>query len=152
MKTNKEFIDGIYQKADEIENENKVKRQINIRNITNIAAILIIAIALGLNIKANKKPNESITLELQSNENKISLKTVDNFQNFCTIVKNIETKKTNSNLSYSEGLMVESATNSVAQDTTASKTNTQVENVDEADIVKVQENYTSKVHVTVEFK
>ena len=42
MKTNKEFIDGIYEKVDEISKEKTENKQRNINKIINIAAILVI--------------------------------------------------------------------------------------------------------------
>ena len=141
MKTNKEFLEGIYQKADELSNEKKIEKKSNIRKITSIAAVLVIAFAIGININMNQTQENNVKPEnVQVEENVISLKTVGTFENFCSIIKNSNASQ---KLNYYEG-----ATNSYSSDTTyalsesnQSTTNTQVENVDEADIVKVAENY-----------
>ena len=99
MKTNKEFIEGIYQKADEISNEKKQRNKNYIRTISSIAAVLIIVIALGININDKKLQQKNPAQKDYQNEKKtISLKTVENFENFCTIVK--ENKDENKNRKY----------------------------------------------------
>lgn len=138
MKTNKEFLEGIYQKADEVSNEKRIEKKNTIRKITNIAAVLVIALAIGINFNASKtQNNQSFSGEkgnIQPEENILSLKTVGSFENFCSIIKN---NNTDDNRNYLENADV--ATNSYS-DASSSKTNIQVENVEEADIVKVEEN------------
>ena len=141
MKTNKEFIEGIYQKADEISNEKKQRNKNYIRTISSIAAVLIIVIALGININDTKLQQKNpAQKDFQNEEKTISLKTVENFENFCTIVKeNKDENKIAINGAYSDG-MTESLTYS-SNSYDSSETNNQVENVEEADIVKINQNY-----------
>ena len=138
MKTNKEFIEGIYQKAEEISYEKKQKKVNYIRKISDIAAVIIIVIALVININPNKLQENSN--QISNVETKqISLKTINTFENFCSYIKNssIDTGK----LSYSDGLVLESANTATDSVYYKYSTNTQVENVDEADIVKVDKDY-----------
>ena len=78
MKTNKEFIDGIYEKYDEYTKERIIKKQKIMNKIVNMAAIILVAISLIM-ISVNK--NETIIIENGNiKEAKISLKTVGNFE------------------------------------------------------------------------
>lgn len=152
MKTNKEFIDGIYEKVDEISKEKNEKKQRNMNKIINIAAILVIIFSIGANINIHQKEKNIVVKKQDSviEENAIGLETVNDFANFCNIIKN---SKEAENIRYFDGDVVKTetskesnsainSTNSTVTDTTTgSKTNTQVENVDEADIVKVCDNY-----------
>lgn len=159
MKTNKEFINGIYEKVDEISKEKSDNKQKNINKIINIAAILVIIFSIGVNVNIHQKEKrEEIKREnIIIKEKKIGLETVNNFENFCNIIKN---SKENQNVRYydEKSVITEAATeknaitnsmanatdskiDNVTNTTTESKTNTQVENVDEADIVKVNQNY-----------
>lgn len=149
MKTNKEFIDGIYEKVDEISKEKNEKKQRNINKIINIAAILVIIFSIGANINIHQK-EQNMDIKKQDNvieEKAIGLETVDDFASFCNIIKN---SKETENIRYFDGDVVKketseelnSVTNSAVTDTTTeSRTNTQVKNVDEADVVKVYDNY-----------
>mgnify|MGYP003303741865 CR=1 FL=1 len=88
MKTNKEFLEGIYQKADEISNEKKTEKKNYIRKVVNIAAVLVIAISIGMNINISQiKEINNEKENVQNEENIISLKTVGTFENFCSIIK-----------------------------------------------------------------
>lgn len=142
MKTNKEFIEGIYDKADEISKEKAEKKSNNINKIINMAAILVIIFCIGVNVNIyQKQQKENIKIE----EKTIGLDTVNNFANFCNIIKN--SKKANNEKYYDEDMAkletsteaneIKNTTDSLSE----SRTNTQVENVDEADIVKAYKNY-----------
>ena len=48
MKTNKEFIEDIYKKAEEISKENKLKSKNNITKIASIAAVFVIVVLVGI--------------------------------------------------------------------------------------------------------
>lgn len=142
MKTNKEFINGIYEKFDEYTNEKQAKKQKNIKKIVNIAAVIIVLLSSIIVFTGSNNPKTTIIKDGKIEENQISLETIGTFENFYEIIKN--KYAVNGNL----GLNVE---NSVVQDleksydATAeekrSETNTQVKNVDEADVVKVDDRY-----------
>ena len=139
MKTNKEFIDGIYEKYDEYTKERIIKKQKIMNKIVNMAAIILVAISLIV-ISVNK--NETIIIENGNiKEAKISLKTVGNFENFYQMVKaNYLSEENRGILDLQENITQDNAEESkMAKD--VSNTNTQVENVDEADIVKTDGNY-----------
>ena len=141
MKTNKEFIEEIYRKADEISIEKKIEKKNKTARILNIAAILIIVFAIGINLNQVQE-NQSINSQKENaqEENIISLKTVNTFENFCSIIK-----KSNEKMSVNYLESIEALTYSSEDTTTSEKnqsnTNNQVENVDEADIVKIDQDY-----------
>ena len=150
MKTNKQFIDGIYEKYNEYSKEKQNSKQKTMKKIINLAAIFIVAISLI--IISNERPKESPNGSPQENliiengeirEAKIQLKTVENFENFYNYIK--QNNKNNQYGSFADDLTLESTTNdAVSSETKQSseyRTNTQVENVDEADVVKVDKNY-----------
>ena len=180
MKDNKEFIKGIYDKYDEYLKDNnsetfkQVKKQKNnlvktrlIKGLS-MAAVLTIVIS-GAFVTNNLLKEEPETLVGKTTtKDKLSLKTVDNFDNFYSIVKD-NYKEPARNYIYDGEIMYDavgdSAANSegvtssdTAKSTTSSsstsqsenssqtagdysKTNTQVEGVDEADIVKTNGKY-----------
>lgn len=144
MKTDKEFINGIYEKYEEHKNDKKQKNKFYMKKITSIAAVFVIIFSslillTGCSIKENPIPENG-----KVEETKIKLKTLGSFENFYNIMKeNYGTKDGEEN---EKGGILESldgvkdtVTNSV--ESNSSETNTQVENVDEADIVKVDNNY-----------
>ena len=140
MKTNKQFIDGIYEKYDEYTKEQKQSKQNKMKKIINLAAIFIVAISLI--VISNGNIEENTTIENgKIEETKIGLKTVGNFENFYNFIK--QTYKDDGSIR--DTVNKESAVEDLVLENTKSesqyKTNTQVENVDEADIVKVDNNY-----------
>ena len=141
MKTDREFINGIYEKYEEHKTDKKQKNKYYIKKITNIAAVFIIIFSslillTGCSIKENPI-SENEKLE----ETKIKLKTLGSFENFYNIMKENygTTESEKSGILESLEAVKDTATNSV--ESNSSETNTQVENVDEADIVKVDNNY-----------
>lgn len=138
MKTNKEFIDGIYEKFDEYSKEKTIRKQKNMNKIVNMAAIVLVAISLVV-VSVDRK--ETTIIEKGNvQEAKISLKTVGNFENFYQMIKeNYLSEENRGGQDLQENITLESAEESKASD--VSNTNTQVENVDEADIVKTDGNY-----------
>lgn len=147
MKTNKEFINGIYEKYDEYTKEKQRNKQQNIKQIVNMAAVIIVLISslVVFTGKQKKQTPQTIIDNGEIEETKISLKTVGNFENFYEVIK--EKYASNQNLQFNEAitedLTMEDATTDETKstDSTRSETNTQVENVDEADIVKVDDRY-----------
>ena len=109
MKTNKEFIEGIYEKVDEITKEKTEKKQRKMNKIINMVAIIVIIIAIGFNINIHQKEqnNEETLKNIKTEENNkisnnakteenIGLETVKDFSNFCSIIKNSKVAKENS--------------------------------------------------------
>lgn len=164
MKDNKEFIDGVYKKYEEYQDENRFKKVTSIKkssnkNITKIlsiaamAAIVITGVNIGNNIKEQQLKNKlSKTISFDG----LSLKKVGNFENLIEIAK--ENNKNNKNykifngvedVEFSSGtdltdatsITTKSATSGESTNSDYSKTNTQVENVDEADVVKTDGKY-----------
>ena len=164
MKDNKEFIDGVYKKYEEYQDGNKFKKVTSIKkssnkNITKIlsiaamAAIVITGVNIGNNIKEQQLKNKlSKTISFDG----LSLKKVGNFENLIEIAK--ENNKNNKNykifngvedVEFSSGtdltdatsITTKSATSGESTNSDYSKTNTQVENVDEADVVKTDGKY-----------
>lgn len=143
MKTNKEFINGIYEKYDEYLKEKKKRKQINIKRMVNMAAVVIILFSAIIVLSERKETQvpQTIVSNEGAKQDKVNLETVGNFENFYKVIK----KRYNSD-SMLEGeseLILEDSTTNAERDseTKNSKTNTQVNNVDEADIVKVDGNY-----------
>ena len=140
MKTDKQFIDEIYEKYDEYTKEQKQSKQNKMKRIINLAAIFIVAISLI--VISNGNIEENTTIENgKIEETKIGLKTVGNFENFYNFIK--QTYKDDGSIR--DTVNKESAAEDLVLENTKSesqyKTNTQVEDVDEADIVKVNNNY-----------
>lgn len=145
MKSNKEFINGIYEKYDEYLIEKKRIKQRNVNRIVNMAAVIVVLFSTIIVVSERKSKNEpkaTIVGEEKTEKNEIKLSTVGNFENFYNVIR----EKCNSNniLQFEE-----SQSESIISDTNAikksevrkSETNTQVKNVDEADIVKVDDKY-----------
>lgn len=177
MKDNKEFIEGVYNKYEEYKKEienttNKnITKQPQIKNkkiikIIGIAAVCAIVLSAGIvgenMLNQGKIKNESGQISKTKSSDKLSLKTLDNFDNFYKIAKenfkdNETSFLTNSELMSDADDITSSVTKSESSissketattDTTSteatsdySKTNIQVENVDEADIVKTDGKY-----------
>ena len=145
MKSNKEFINGIYEKYDEHLNEKKATKQRNIKRIINMAAVIVVLFSTIIVFSERKNDNEPKVIVIgveKTEENEIKLSTVGNFENFYNVIK----EKCNSNnmLQFEESVS-ESITRDAREIKEAgvkkSETNTQVENVDEADIVKVDDKH-----------
>lgn len=185
MKDNKEFIKGVYDKYEEykkdeknlkLKNDNKQKfyKSKNLVKVLSIAAVCAIVVSGGLVgsnlIKQNNNKNANGEIAKTKTSDKITLKTVDNFENFYNIAKE-NSKDTSKDiykdtsivdelLKQDDDFSIKSATSSTstALDSAGansesssnskqesaenySKTNIQVENVDEADLVKTDGKY-----------
>ncbi len=166
MKDNKEFINGVYKKYEQYQKEEnskwkvsskqakKLNKKIVVTKILESAAIITIVIsgAIATNTYINNKNNiTSISKQTQTSD-KLTLKTVDNFENFYTIAKEYTKSRNNNerdietltdNAEQSEDVSKSTSTPSNTKESTQeySKTNIQVENVDEADIVKTDGKY-----------
>ena len=165
MKSNKEFIQDIYDKYNEYEKkenhefkkiEHPQKNFLTLRLLA-LAAVLVLVFSTVLiyqnynknqNLQMAQKPQDS---QGNNEAEEISLATVDNFENFYNIIKNANLDEA-LNSTKSEATLQESIADSMQNDTNSnrdseeldlnySKTNTQVEGVDEADIVKTDGNY-----------
>lgn len=112
------------------------KKKYNIKLIINILAILVIACSLIIYGKRMKK-SEPISDKKQEQTQEISLAKIETFENFYKIVKS-KFKGSNDIQELNGARMTDDIKSSTTE---SSKTNTQVENVDEADIVKVENNY-----------
>ena len=144
MKTDKEFINGIYEKYEEHKNDKKQKNKFYMKKITNIAAVFVIIFSSLILLTGCSIHENPISENGKVEETKIKLKTLGSFENFYQIIKE-NYGSTNSEESERGGILEQledtkdSLTNSVEQNN--SETNTQVKNVDEADIVKVEDGY-----------
>lgn len=145
MKTDKEFINGIYEKYDEYTKEKQENKQRNIKNIINIAAVIIVLISSIVVFLGNKPQqvvieNGKIQKEKDESFNN-SLKTVGNFENFYNIIKE-KYSSTQYSIFNGENIAIEEDNkNDEVLESMRSDTNVQVQNVDEADIVKVDSKY-----------
>lgn len=156
MKSDKQFIEDIYKKYDEFQKEKEFvktnekiksnnKKQI-VYKIINLAAIFIIVFVIFVNTYMNdntdKKEINILNNDAEVAKNdEISLPTVNNFENFYDLIK--QSYKTEDVGEKSEINLEEStdSANLAGDKKTYSETNTQVENVDEADIVKTDGKY-----------
>ena len=145
MKTDKEFIKGIYEKYDEYTKEKQENKQRNIKKIINIAAVIIVLISSIVVFFGNKPQqvvieNGKIQKEKDESFNS-SLKTVGNFENFYNIIKE-KYSSTQYSIFNGENIAIEEDNkNDEVLESMRSDTNVQVQNVDEADIVKVDNKY-----------
>ena len=145
MKTDKEFINGIYEKYDEYTKEKQENKQRNIKKIINIAAVIIVLISSIVVFLGNKPQqvvieNGKIQKEKDESFNS-SLKTVGNFENFYNIIKE-KYSSTQYSIFNGENIAIEEDNkNDEVLESMRSDTNVQVQNVDEADIVKVDDKY-----------
>ncbi len=149
MKDNKEFIKGIYDKYEEqlkdntIEFPNKKKKVIKrtMKIISSVAVLLIISTLI-----INKDKNKIHTNSLE--EESKTLATVGTFDNFYKIINDYSSKNDSyrgslileDTISQVESTNKEMTSDSVSEGTiksdSYSKTNNQVNNVEESDIVK----------------
>ena len=109
MKDNKEFIKGVYEKYEQYKKDENSKWKVSSQQVTGInkkkvaqkvlsyAAAITIAIS-GVVVTNNyiNKNNEISRPSETKTSNKLTLKTVDNFENFYEIAKEY-TKTTNNN-------------------------------------------------------
>ena len=145
MKTDKEFINGIYEKYDEYTKEKQENKQRNIKKIINIAAVIIVLISSIVVFLGNKPQqvvieNGKIQKEKDESFNN-SLKTVGNFENFYNIIKEKYSSTQYSIFNGENIAIAEDNKNDEVLESMRSDTNVQVQNVDEADIVKVDSKY-----------
>lgn len=142
MKTNKQFIDEIYDKYNEYTNEKEEKKIRQYRKIINMAAVVIVLISSVIVFSEN--PMLQTKQEVNKNcilaDNEISLETIGDFENFYQIMKG-KNKEESKNLDLEENEIEDVAKAENVRNTTSSKTNVQVENVDESDVVKVDNKY-----------
>lgn len=141
MKTNKQFINEIYEKYDEYTKEKVEPKKYNTRKFIDIAAVVIVLISSIIVFSEN---DALIELEdAQTNqiaENTIDIDTVGSFENFYELIKSKYNSSGNRDIFYTNDLKDMTVTESATQ-ALKSETNIQVENVDESDIVKVDDNY-----------
>lgn len=168
MKDNKEFINDVYEKYENYKKDGEntkwkvPKEQVKKSwvKVLSCAAVVTIAIS-GVFVTNNYINKEQTKVGKTVTSDKMTLQTVDNFEKFYSIAKEYsnnnydmynqwesvmdDTIKSSQNLAGSTGTsetQSSSTTNSeVAPSTDYSKTNVQVENVDEADIVKIDGKY-----------
>lgn len=142
MKSNKQFINEIYEKYDEYTKEKQEDKQRNMRKIINMAAVVLVLISSIIVFSEKKVPNKVQVQNVDKfMEDSANLETVGSFENFYQIIK----EKSPSNvdrgvLDLAESMTDDISKNAVAEATT-SQTNTQVQNVDESDVVKVDGQY-----------
>ena len=142
MKDNREFIDGIYKKYEEELKDSDIKLKEKKKRTLKIALKLISSVAVLLVISTiiiHKEREISTNIETESK----LLSSVGTFDNFYKIMNEYSTKEKLSNY-FSSEILIEDATieqssdtlNSASKTESYSQTNTQVSNVDEADVVK----------------
>lgn len=112
---------------------------------TSIFAIVLIIFVIAISIAIPMNSNKNKTTPIQIVEENNGLPKVENFENFYNIIKNIESKNdiykgTDTTI---DGVDItdESISEKTESSTDYSKTNVQVEGVDEADIVKTDGDY-----------
>ena len=125
MKDNREFIDGIYEKYEEYQNEKHLKYK-RFAPVLSLAT-LVVAIFIGTSIyKNNVNKPDIIINEVTDATNIGTVASVDTFQNFYELLKKQE--NTNTNMSKSANL-VESNKEMAVEETS-----------EETDIEEVVEN------------
>lgn len=132
MKTNKQFIDEIYQKYDECQKEKKQRKQQEMKKFLNMAAVMVVALSTIVVLSQKKTPEVIQERQKEDQVAPIDLKTVGNFENFYNIIK--EKNQENNYLETRKETLEEIETKSTDF---ASSTNVQVQNVDEGDGIKV---------------
>lgn len=142
MKSNQQFINEIYQKYDEYTKEKREDKQRNMRKIVNMAAVVIVLIS-SLIVFSEKKIPSKVQHQNIDNfmEDSVNLETVGSFESFYQIIKEKDQSNTNRGWFYAEEKAIEDIDKNEVADFTTSKTNTQVQDVDESDIVKVYGKY-----------
>lgn len=136
MKTNKQFVDEIYQKYDEYKKYERKNKQIIIKTFANTAAIFVVLLSSIVVFSQKKTPK--VIEEIKNDEiAQIDLEVVGSFENFYNIMK----EKNNYQISESQEIRENSNLEVISKNETNSITNVQTENVDEGDIVKTDEQY-----------
>ena len=87
MKTNKQFIDEIYQKYDECQKEKKQRKQQKMKKFLNMAAVMVVALSTIIVLSQKKTPEVIQERQKEDQVAPIDLKTVGNFENFYNIIK-----------------------------------------------------------------
>ena len=145
----KEYIDAIDEiKADrtlKTETLNKITAKKKSKKIPAIAtAMIIFVIAISIVIPMNNNKNKQTPLQVIEENN--GLPKLENFENFYNIMKETKSEEV-----FKEEILTDSVINStdisasekveLKEESDYSETNTQVEGVDEADIVKTDGTY-----------
>ena len=128
MKSNKQFINEIYEKYDEYTKEKQEDKQRNMRKIINMAAVVLVLISSLIVFSEKKVPNkvqvQNVDKFMEDNAN---LETVGSFENFYQIIKEKSPSNVDKGLLYlAESITEDISKNSFAEATT-SQTNTQVQ-------------------------
>ena len=142
MKSNKQFINEIYEKYDEYTKEKQEDKQRSMRRIINMAAVVLVLIS-SLIVFSEKKVSNKVQVQNVDKlmEYSANLKTVGSFENFYKIIKEKSPSDTDRLvLNLEESIIADTSKYSATNDM-SSTTNTQVENVDESDVVKVEGQY-----------
>ena len=142
MKSNKQFMEEIYEKYDEYTKEKQEDRQRSMRKIINMAAVVLVLISSLIVFSEKNAPNKVQVQNVDKFiEDSANLETVGSFENFYQIIK----EKSLSNVDRGVLDLAESITEDISKnefaEATTSQTNTQVQNVDESDVVKVNGQY-----------
>ena len=137
MKTNKQFINEIYQKYDECQKEKKQRKQQEMKKFLNMAAVMVVALSTIIVLSQKKTPEVIQERQKEEQVAQIDLKTVGNFENFYNIIK--EKNQGNNYLETRKETALEEL-DSKSTDLVSS-TNVQVQNVNEGDGIKVDNKY-----------
>lgn len=142
MKSNKQFINEIYEKYDEYTKEKQEDKQRSMRKIINMAAVVLVLISSLIVFSEKKVPNK-VQIQNVDNlrEDSANLETVGSFENFYQIIKEKTPSNTDREVWNIEESITADASKYSATNDMSSTTNTQVENVDESDVVKVEGQY-----------
>ena len=116
MKTNKEFINGIYEKYDEHLKEKKKRKQIDIKRMVNMAAVVIILFSAIIVLSERKETQvpQTIVSNEGAKQDKVNLETVGNFENFYKVIK--ERYNSDSMLEGESELILEDSTTKAERD------------------------------------
>ena len=116
MKTNKEFINGIYEKYDEHLKEKKKRKQIDIKRMVNMAAVVIILFSAIIVLSERKETQvpQTIVSNEGAKQDKVNLETVGNFENFYKVIK--ERYNSDSMIEGESELILEDSTTNAERD------------------------------------
>ena len=135
MKTEQQFISDIYKKYDEYTEEKQIEKKKKMKKMQKIINMAAVVIVLFSSIIVFSGRNEK-RLEKNSLIEDMKLDKIGSFEKFYQIMK--EKNVVEKEATIKSDVALESASNALD---TNYKTNTQVENVDEADIVKTDGKY-----------
>lgn len=143
MKTDKEFIKGIYEKYDEYTKEKQENKQKILKKIINVAAVIIVLISSVIVFSESEPKQVLIDNKKVENDQSFNsnIKTVGNFENFYEIIKEKYASTQTSIFNGENDAIQDETKNNAVLESIRSDTNVQVQNVDEADIVKVDNKY-----------